>query len=377
MNDIINCISCGGNNQIPEGKSTMFCLYCGNLIEIKKEAKSIVEQPIKSKPKIQFLPKNYTAGYNLGELILKGQKITSLNQVTKWFTDYDLAEIGVLDLSDNMIDDLSGIEKFPNLLYLNLNNNNLKIIDFNNAELPDLSKLFLENNPIKEIISFPKVNRKRESLGDFYLYVTSVNEGITRNSKYYLDYYLHHIEIYIGDVDNIKVSSAQAFKSLESFFKTENSRIKFYFNGDSFSFFESLNIYYNNINSNREGSVMISTGVSLDNLKWTNKRKDKVNVYSIYFGPLKKCKKCEDLDFQKSIEKNNGLCTDCIIEKKYKKTKEKLPVNTLGIYVFSIVLILLGIIILTYSENLTYFGILAILGGSIRLFMTLLKYDID
>lgn len=33
MSDILNCPSCGGANQLPENKSSMFCAYCGTGIE--------------------------------------------------------------------------------------------------------------------------------------------------------------------------------------------------------------------------------------------------------------------------------------------------------------------------------------------------------
>jgi len=61
-----------------------------------------------------------------------------------------LGEVKELDLSNNKISDLKGVEKFSNIRVLKLNNNKItKIEGFEN--LKNLEKLFLRNNKITEI----------------------------------------------------------------------------------------------------------------------------------------------------------------------------------------------------------------------------------
>lgn len=50
MSKIINCPSCGAENQLPEGKNSMFCSYCSFSIQQQTKEPAIGESTIKSKP---------------------------------------------------------------------------------------------------------------------------------------------------------------------------------------------------------------------------------------------------------------------------------------------------------------------------------------
>lgn len=45
MSELLQCPSCGGSNQLPEGKNSMFCAFCGNAIEKKVDSKVHVPKP--------------------------------------------------------------------------------------------------------------------------------------------------------------------------------------------------------------------------------------------------------------------------------------------------------------------------------------------
>mgnify|MGYP003776948601 CR=1 FL=1 len=52
MSDVVKCKSCGSVNNLPEGKTSMYCAYCGNAIEKKETNKKEYESVIKTKPEI-------------------------------------------------------------------------------------------------------------------------------------------------------------------------------------------------------------------------------------------------------------------------------------------------------------------------------------
>lgn len=57
MSEILKCPSCGGTNQLPEGKSSMFCAFCGNAIEKKEsEDKTSLNFPKIISGELQIIP---------------------------------------------------------------------------------------------------------------------------------------------------------------------------------------------------------------------------------------------------------------------------------------------------------------------------------
>ncbi|MFX1326929.1 MAG: leucine-rich repeat domain-containing protein [Promethearchaeota archaeon] len=92
--------------------------------------------------------------------IFRNEKIYLNNQNIRSITKIDilndkLNDVKELDLSNNQISDLMGIEIFPNIRILKLNNNKIrKIEDF--VELRSLETLFLRNNQIEEINNLNK-----------------------------------------------------------------------------------------------------------------------------------------------------------------------------------------------------------------------------
>lgn len=179
MSKSINCTSCGAANQMPEGKDSMFCAFCGSSIQtpIKNNILDI-ESSIKVKPEISKRKtenrEKYYIDWNTnqekirieeivtdkgGKLSLINRDIKSINEVTVWFSDNELSEVKILDLSQNKLKSLTGIERFSSLKKLNLSNNNLtslknlskikaKDLDFsrNNLEvIDDIPQLFHDN----------------------------------------------------------------------------------------------------------------------------------------------------------------------------------------------------------------------------------------
>lgn len=171
MAESINCPSCGAANQLPEGKKTMFCAFCGNSIERVNKRNELSENPLKVKPEISkkkiepvsvFKP-NYGNSYyeeklsvtdEGGELTLINRGITSLNDIIFWFSDNELNEIRVLNLSNNEIDSLEGIQRFNSLELLDVSNNNiisLVLPNSTNDKFISINKINLSNNKIKSL----------------------------------------------------------------------------------------------------------------------------------------------------------------------------------------------------------------------------------
>jgi hypothetical protein len=166
----IKCTSCGASNQLPTGKKSMFCAFCGNSIQLEKKA-SNNNSKIKFKPEITedvvyaswssgpsrrvdggieyllvntwlFMPDTYHYSLALIE-----REIESLDEVIYWFSDNELIKIENLILPYNNLVSLRGINKFA-LEYLDLSGNLLEYID----EMP-----YIRNNHLKLILN----NNKR------------------------------------------------------------------------------------------------------------------------------------------------------------------------------------------------------------------------
>ena len=123
-------------------------------------------------PLIQYLNKhleyfkNFEFEYNFikydGRIIgiFRNEEIYLNNQNIREITDVDvindkLKYVRELDLSNNQISNLKGIEKFSNIRVLKLNNNKIKKIE-GVYGLESLEKLLLRNNQIKEIKNLEK-----------------------------------------------------------------------------------------------------------------------------------------------------------------------------------------------------------------------------
>jgi len=143
MNEVLECSSCGGTNQLPKGKNSMFCAFCGNVIEktiIKTNKENNDVSRIKTKPKISKKQK---------ELKITGKEIESLKEIIDWFTDSELESIRYLDLSNNDLQSLKGINKFKNAKIINLDFNNIQELNYL-GEFNELKILSLSGNKISK-----------------------------------------------------------------------------------------------------------------------------------------------------------------------------------------------------------------------------------
>lgn len=156
MSKAINCTSCGASNHLPEGKNSMFCAFCGNSIQSETKT-SNNESKIKFKPELEKFFRNHnnfhstqrrvdggieywylntwifspdTYHYSL-KLINRGVK--TLDEIIIWYSDNKLEKIESLDLKNNEITSLKGINRFK-LGTLDISNNSLEYVD----ELPSL-----------------------------------------------------------------------------------------------------------------------------------------------------------------------------------------------------------------------------------------------
>ncbi len=116
MAEAINCPGCGADNMLPEGKTSMYCAFCGKPIE-KILPKGLGTERRINKSKIIDNKLAYT-----------DRGIESLDEIIELYSDTELNEVRHLNLSGNKIKTLKGISRFK-LYTLNLSNNDIKIID--------------------------------------------------------------------------------------------------------------------------------------------------------------------------------------------------------------------------------------------------------
>lgn len=133
MPQTINCHSCGAANQLPEGKNSMFCAFCGNTIQ-NISINSNFRKPNISKSELSpsFID-NEVRGRKLAYI---KRNIETINEVVELYSDSELSQIIELDLSNNSITSLDGIERFC-LSKLNLSGNLITTID----KLPEFQSI--------------------------------------------------------------------------------------------------------------------------------------------------------------------------------------------------------------------------------------------
>lgn len=234
MLESINCPSCGASNQFPEGKTSMFCAFCGNSIFKPQSVKSEnVESSIKVKPEIsqrkiikESKPKydmstntmNYvdveTVVQEGGELSLTNRGINNLNEVTSWFSDNELGEVTKLNLSKNYLTNIQDIQRFSNLYVINLSHNllcdldNMKDNDIVQSKIIDLS-----NNKLNSIKNISKFKAKELNLSNNQLiFLDDINQllynDVTRD---------YSLEINLSNNDKLQLFNDNVFDYLNTF----------------------------------------------------------------------------------------------------------------------------------------------------------------
>lgn len=126
MSNVIKCSSCGASNQLPEGKSSMFCAFCGVQIEQK-----IFNQQFYQKKTLVKLKINE----NNNEIKYESRNIESLDEIIDIYSDIEIENVEYLVLTKNSIKSLKGISRFKNVCSFNFSSNKIISID----ELPNVN----------------------------------------------------------------------------------------------------------------------------------------------------------------------------------------------------------------------------------------------
>ena len=122
MSETFKCPACGAANNLPEGKTSMACVYCGASIH----QPATVNNSIQSKPRLSKIALDEDSSFN--RLSYINRNISSLDEVIEVYSDDELLEISELNLSKNKINSLNGLERFR-LGRLDLTANQIAIID--------------------------------------------------------------------------------------------------------------------------------------------------------------------------------------------------------------------------------------------------------
>jgi hypothetical protein len=142
------------------------------------------------------------AFFRSDKIYLNNQNIRKLSDLNA--INGNLDEVNEVDLSNNHISDLGGIEKFSNIQILKLNNNDITKVD-GLENLEKLEKLFLRNNRITNIEGL-------ENLVNLKLIDLSNNRTITEIPEILNDLpYLETIKLWNCNIKNYSDSTEKIF----------------------------------------------------------------------------------------------------------------------------------------------------------------------
>jgi hypothetical protein len=137
MSNIINCPSCGAVNQLPEGKDSMFCAFCGSGIEsklIKTKAKKIKKCKIDS-----------------GLVSYADKSIKKLSQIISLYDDLEIRHIEQLFVGGTSITSMEDISSFSAYNYYFAYNG---IQDFTEDDISELNELTMRYMKTEMVINF-------------------------------------------------------------------------------------------------------------------------------------------------------------------------------------------------------------------------------
>lgn len=367
MGEILQCSSCGGTNQLPVDKKSMFCAFCGNSIALETfNNKTEKKSRLKSKPLITKATKvNTTIAPSIdgvfvthrervdggwqtwgkyggvdfhpdtykyiggGELKVTKKEIHEIKEVLDWFSDSELESIKVLDLSDNHIEKIGSLTQLPNLESLVLSNNKIQELNII-GEFLKLETINLDGNPVECISKLPKVSIDPDEL--------------TLNS----------LAIFMGDSNIIKYSENVISEMIEIL--KNKSLIINPVNGSSVH--RMISDLFKEINSNDisiKNYLSIRTKEDLTNFKWDEiETKEGSNDATLY-----------QMNFEYS---------DDIDEEQSERYIE--PISSYSIIMFIIGVFILTMVYLSFdaeSSNDLFFGIFAGIALTLQFIVKIIK----
>jgi Leucine-rich repeat (LRR) protein len=248
MGKKVTCFKCGSSNQMPEGRDSMFCAYCGSKIDLEILIKKVQKSSLQGTPKILN-----------NQLTVNGRGLKSINEIIFWFSDSELKSITTLILSNNSIETFEGLSNFPNLTSLDLSNNQITNLD--NVDFSKLSSLNFSKNKISSIENF-KINRiiQKVDLSD---------NQIAEIPKTFLDQINSTICLWIGESKEIEDEG-----HLNFLFHYAAVSISFNFNNNPFKLYDWFDkIDYMSIIKNSNASQKREDDEYDENLS-------RINIYS-------------------------------------------------------------------------------------------------
>lgn len=135
MNNVIYCSSCGASNQLPEGKSSMFCAFCGSANNKTIQNHSIINKTL-STAKIK----------KESSLAYENRDVHSIQEIVDLYPDSELGKVKYLFLNNNNITSIKYISKFRAVSYNLSKNKIVNISDDDILELNNLKFRVLESN---------------------------------------------------------------------------------------------------------------------------------------------------------------------------------------------------------------------------------------
>jgi uncharacterized protein (TIGR02145 family) len=129
MSQILQCPSCGGSNQMPDGRNSMFCAFCGIGIQNNNSTAPSVSSSKKTLPKSKIID---------GKISYIKRNIESIEEIVDLYSDSELEQVKELEIQNNNIKSTDGLDRFC-LKELNFSGNQLTRID----AIPDFGRTLI------------------------------------------------------------------------------------------------------------------------------------------------------------------------------------------------------------------------------------------
>lgn len=241
-----------------------------NLTFFKTESKKMLKINVHDNH-LHTVPKELKVFGNLQEIVMNHNKIENFS------LDSTLINVVYLDVSYNIIRNLSGLQHFPNLVVLNLTSNSIHEIreEYFENERSNLQELLLDNNfiefiPIRILLNFPKLK--------IFSIANNKLRKLIPTTENYRTTEIEYLNLGSNSLDDIPFNFLKWFPFLKTL-KLNNNKLSYLRSG---TFARLNNLQHLDLSNNEIVNFNVKRLIPLESLSALNLSNNKIEIIDYF-----------------------------------------------------------------------------------------------